>query len=459
MSLKGYASQLKISGVHENEFATVEHIRREQQGLSVLAHQFVRLIGSDAAEAASAQRDIKATGHAAQKGDVIRVTSGTHSGRETKVRSVATDNIYLVDDITLANTDTFEIYRHKYPTVDSTGKVETTASIAGSVQYDLNGVDTEVHQDTATPANSKPLPIQYLNSVGVRTDLATQTTLAALLTELQLKADLSETQPISAASLPLPALAATSTKQSDGSQKTQIVDSAGDIADVIELSTVPVAANKGLLTQSIIHGLNSAGGGSYVDVKVSPSGKLLVTSDIDQTTPGTTNGVVVNSSALPTGAATQTTLAALLTELQLKADLTENQPVALKDGSGNSVTSEVSGSKQALNVIDVGLNVIDFLDTTEVLDTSSSNIEASGTAIGSCATRVASLAANCSKIKVNDTTGEFIGIYDDSVLVAIIGPGDDQEIPVRIASGSVIKLRNMANAAISTGKLCLQFLG
>lgn len=35
------------------------------------------------------------------------------------------------------------------------------------------------------------------------------------------------TQPISAASLPLPALAATSTKQSDGSQKTQIVDSAG----------------------------------------------------------------------------------------------------------------------------------------------------------------------------------------------------------------------------------------
>lgn len=37
------------------------------------------------------------------------------------------------------------------------------------------------------------------------------------------------TQPISAASLPLPALAATSTKQSDGSQKTQIVDGSGNI--------------------------------------------------------------------------------------------------------------------------------------------------------------------------------------------------------------------------------------
>lgn len=37
------------------------------------------------------------------------------------------------------------------------------------------------------------------------------------------------TQPVSAASLPLPTLAATSTKQSDGSQKTQIVDGSGNV--------------------------------------------------------------------------------------------------------------------------------------------------------------------------------------------------------------------------------------
>lgn len=37
------------------------------------------------------------------------------------------------------------------------------------------------------------------------------------------------TQPVSAASLPLPALAATSTKQSDGSQKTQVVDGSGNV--------------------------------------------------------------------------------------------------------------------------------------------------------------------------------------------------------------------------------------
>lgn len=39
----------------------------------------------------------------------------------------------------------------------------------------------------------------------------------------------SDTQPISAASLPLPSLAATSTKQSDGTQKTQVVDGSGNV--------------------------------------------------------------------------------------------------------------------------------------------------------------------------------------------------------------------------------------
>ena len=53
------------------------------------------------------------------------------------------------------------------------------------------------------------------------------------------------TQPISAASLPLPALAATSTKQSDGTQKTQIVDGSGNvIASTANAMNVALAANQ-----------------------------------------------------------------------------------------------------------------------------------------------------------------------------------------------------------------------
>ena len=50
-----------------------------------------------------------------------------------------------------------------------------------------------------------------------------------LISELKLKANLTETQPVSAASLPLPTGAATSENQINATQKSQIVDSAGNI--------------------------------------------------------------------------------------------------------------------------------------------------------------------------------------------------------------------------------------
>jgi len=101
------------------------------------------------------------------------------------------------------------------------------------------------------------------------TDVSTQTTLAALLTELQAKADLTETQPVSQASQPLPTGAATETTLSS------------------------------LLTE------------------------LQAKADLTETQP-----VSQASQPLPTGAATETTLSSLLTELQAKADLTETQPVS-----------------------------------------------------------------------------------------------------------------------------------
>lgn len=54
---------------------------------------------------------------------------------------------------------------------------------------------------------------------------ATQATLASVLAELQLKADLTETQPVSAASLPLPTGAATSLGQNTGNLSLSSIDS------------------------------------------------------------------------------------------------------------------------------------------------------------------------------------------------------------------------------------------
>ena len=65
------------------------------------------------------------------------------------------------------------------------------------------------------------------------TSTSQETKQDTLLTELQLKADLTETQPVSAATLPLPAGASTSLIQTDGTQKSQSVHSDGTLGQLI----------------------------------------------------------------------------------------------------------------------------------------------------------------------------------------------------------------------------------
>lgn len=76
-----------------------------------------------------------------------------------------------------------------------------------------------------------------------------------LLAELQGKADLDETQPISAAALPLPSGASTSTIQTNGTQQTKITDGT-DIADVVTAADddTDIDGAKGLVTSAILYG-------------------------------------------------------------------------------------------------------------------------------------------------------------------------------------------------------------
>lgn len=509
MSFKGYPSSRKIDG-SPVEHVTVEPIRTEQNGLSAMVHQFMRSVGTDAAENDSVLGVIEATAHAALKGDMVNVTSGAFSGYESKVTKVEANLIYLADALTLGTGDTFEILRHKAPTVDATGNINTT-SVQGPTQFVLDGVDTEVERDTAVPANSIPLPIITLDNVGVPVDFATQATLAAvlakiiaapateakqdtiitalgtlnakdfatqttlaavlakiiaapateakqdtlitglgsLLTELQLKADLTETQPVSAASLPLPTGASTSALQTS------------------------------LLTE------------------------LQLKADLTETQP-----VSVASLPLPTGAATETTLASLLTELQLKADLTETQPVSLasvplptgaatsalqttgntslgnidtklpatvgqkamaaslavvlasdqssvpvaatqagtwsvraQDGSGNALSSEAAGSARALHTHAKGADIAD------------SARKATGTVTsGAWVELIAATAAECQGLCVFDSSGFSlelgVGAAAAEVRKLIIPPGGlNGFIPLRIAAGSRISIRALGTTA------------
>lgn len=93
------------------------------------------------------------------------------------------------------------------------------------------------------------------------------------------------------------------------------------------LGTQVVSADIGIVTNSVIHGLTTGGGGGYVDVKVNPSGALTV----DATQSGTWNITnITGTVSLPTGAATS----ALQT--------TGNTSLSSIDGKLNSLGQKVS---------------------------------------------------------------------------------------------------------------------
>ena len=87
--------------------------------------------------------------------------------------------------------------------------------------------DATTNTRATVGANGLHVDVQSMASTGLATSASQTiqiTTASAILKELEGKADLSETQPVSASSLPLPTGAATSTNQTSGSQKTRIFD-------------------------------------------------------------------------------------------------------------------------------------------------------------------------------------------------------------------------------------------
>ena len=200
---------------------------------------------------------------------------------------------------------------------------------------------------------------------------------------------------------------------------------------------------------------------------------------------GTNNigDVDVVSSVLPTGAATETTLATLATEATLstlngKVTAVDTGSVtistALPAGTNNigdvDVVSSVLPTGAAtsanqstiiteLQTLTAGLDVVDQIDTTPLLDVSSSNIPASA---GNPLQIVASTAAAVRKLVVVEDIGEFIGIYTGAalseVLLAVLPLGGG-EIEVNIPASTRVSLRHMKNTAITSDFIAINFLG
>lgn len=465
---KGYSSSRKANG-SEVAFPTVEPIRTEQHGLSVLAHVFTREVGLDAAEAGSGTGLIEATAHVALKGDVIRMTSGASAEVESKVVRVEANLIYLADEVVVADTDTFQILRHKYAVVDDDGNLQVAVA-PSPIFYERDGLDQVVIEDTGTPGDSRPLPVKVFDFAGAEVDFATEAkqdaanaslaaieavdfatettlaalaaedfatettldavktavesieavdfatevTLAALLTELQLKADLTETQPVSAASLPLPTGAA-------------------------EEATLASLEAKDFATQTTLAALLT---------------ELQGKADLGETQP-----VSLASVPLPTGAATEATLAGLAaedfaSETTLAAASAKLPATLGQKTKANSLAVVLASDSDVLPVSDPGNDYADSARKGSGSVTSSAWVEL-----------IASTAAAAKGLCLFDSSGVSlelgIGAAASETRKLIVPPGGlNGFIPLAIPAGSRVSVRALNTTADYTdSELLLTLLG
>lgn len=621
---KGYSTQEKDDRLSA-QFSTVEPVREEQFGLSTVSHQFVYEVGTDAAEVGSTAYSIVATGHSALKGDVILLTAGALAGREVKVWAVSSNLITLAETLpsAIANGVSFSILRHKYPSVDSSGKVNVNAVIveealspdggalpanlkvaggydganvqalktdaAGELQIDVlssalptgaatSALQTDGSQKTqlvdgsgnvigstgnALDVNLKtPITVdvslsQANDSVAVfgndgavnralKTDAsgelqvdvlssalpsgaateAKQDAANSLLTTIDADTSAlsgcvagSELQ-VDVVSSALPSGASTSANQTNGSQKSQLVDAAGDVSDVVLLSAALQNTDKGLVTKTSLGSIADVDGQqtmalSLPVVLASDQSAIPVTDNgasltVDGTVAATQSGTwnitnVSGTVSLPTGAATESTLSTLNTKVpsQGQALMAASLPVVISSNQ-SAVPSSQSGTWNITNVSGtVSLPTGAATETT--LSTLNgkipSNLTVTSTRLlvdGSGVTQPVSIAATVAVTQngrsavnrarnayasVNVTTGAYVQllastsgtvneveIFDSSgeTLVLATGgagaevdqvyvfPGGNGRIPLSIGSGVRVSIKAVS-ATASAGEIAINF--
>ena len=234
-------------------------------------------------------------------GAVVVSSSALPTGAATAVRQdTGNTSLGSIDTkITAVDTDNVTITTIPLPPGASTAaKQDTGNGSLGSIDSKIVVVDT-----AHTEITSSVLPTGAATS-------AKQDTGNASLSSLDTKTTVVNTDSVTVTSCALPLDAATETTLAliDGSLAS--IDSK---IQTKALNVQVVATDLGVITNSVIHGPTTAGGGTYVDVKVTPSGALSVD---------------VGASVLPTGAATAAKQPALGTAGTASADVISVQGIA-----------------------------------------------------------------------------------------------------------------------------------
>jgi len=305
-----------------------------RRGLDVVTGGFYEVATAAVVEAGSDDNLIVITGHGANRGDLIRIMTTANGIEEYEmfVGEVVDANNFTLAGATSAQFaagDTIDILRFVTEKLAQDGSSLATI-VSPPIQFMLDSVATTVNEDTVTPANNAPLPVKLTGVTGdvniTAGDLNVQTSHAGashdsmrigdgtnlMAVNAALEATvrdgdaITELQSILAKIIAAPS---TETKQDD------VITALGDLLTELQLKADLTE------TQPVSIATSPLPTGAATEVTLA----ALLAAAATETTLSNMNTAVAKETTL---AATNTALGNLLTELQLKADLTETQPVS-----------------------------------------------------------------------------------------------------------------------------------
>jgi len=471
--IKGFKSQEKRG---TQDFVTVQDVGGGKNGLDTV--QYATFRTTALAKTVSAlytggelnglKRIITITAHGARSTDSIRFYTGNNESFEASIKSVIdVDTIEL--ESTLPNDpvigDEVFIMRPIGVTVDKDGQTIVSSGPAIFIQ---DGMNTEVLEDSVTPANNKPFPVKITNLDG---DVAINAGNVNLEVQLDHDSALPDSVQIGDGTEILGINAANEALTRDGDAITELV-----AIKALDFSTETTLA---LLNAK----LNSLGQKASVDSApfvlsteqeailedIKTSNNLTATEAKQDNTIAELQNILAKIIAAPGTEAKQddviTALGTLLTELALKADLTETQPVSLVGNSTEAkqddilakiIAAPATEAKQddiiaALGLANTPKEIVDFLDAG-LFDASSTAIPVAGIQI------VASLADDVTSLEIFEDIGEYLAITNGADAILAYLPLGGGNVTISIASGTELKLKSLTGSSITSGNFAINFI-
>ncbi len=151
-------------------FVTGQPVGSNRRAIDMFPVGVYEVVASVAVLAGSTNNVVNINAHSAKVGDLVRILTSANGINEFEVfvdRIVDANNFELASILSanFAAGDTIGIYR---PVANRLSPDGTTLAqtVQTPIKFKRNGVDTEVLEDTVTPANNRPLPVKLMGVTG-----------------------------------------------------------------------------------------------------------------------------------------------------------------------------------------------------------------------------------------------------------------------------------------------------